>query len=899
VPDYAELHALGRLPAAGDNVAIAVRQLEAGTGVEHSGEKFRLSHSVLEGHRFAVLPIRAGEPLLSWDLPFGIAMRDIQPGEYVVNRKMIPVLRQRNVGFAVPEEPNFEDRKLEPYILDEDGFIPGEQVTMHAEPRYFEGYARTGDRGVGTRNYVVVLGLTSRTASYARKLAEHLHSAVDAYPNVDGIVPVAHTEGGENASPNNLSLLLRTLAGFVVHPNVGAVLIAEDANGGVTGERLRRYIEEHAYPLDAARHAFLSLDGGFASALTRGAEIVRGWLPEVNAVARTPQPLSMLRIALQCGGSDAFSGVSGNPLAAWVAKQVIRYGGSANLAETDELIGAEQYVLANVRDLETARRFLATVEGFKELVRRHGHTAEDNPSGGNNYRGLYNITLKSIGAAMKRDPEVRLDHVIQYGERMSEPGFYFMDSPGNDLESIAGQVASGCTMIFFVTGNGSITNFPFVPTIKIVTTSRRFALLSKDMDVNAGAYLDGTPLEELGGETLDRTIRAASGERTAGERAGHTQVSIWRNWRQSDESAAAELQSAGQPSGEPLRLRATAPRVEREYTAVNTAHGPVTDQIGLILPTSLCSAQISRIIARRLNERRIGDGRVSRFAALPHTEGCGVSAGSAEEIYTRTLLGYLTHPLVGHGLLLEHGCEKTHNDYLREKLMERGVDASQFGWASVQLDGGIDRVVDKVEQWFVERLADAPPPTHTPAGLGSLRLGVTTVGETPPEVVRNLADLTGAVASAGGTVVVPENGDLLRHTEFLSVLLDDDHADNTLAYGQFATQNGLHIMETPTNHWVETLTGLGATGVEVVLVYTAGGPVQGHRMVPVAQVSGPSGAGMPHPDLDLELDGEPDAWMDQMLGLVLRIASREYVPTAVVQGNTDFQFTRGLLGVSM
>ncbi|MDQ3328980.1 MAG: UxaA family hydrolase, partial [Chloroflexota bacterium] len=388
-------------------------------------------------------------------------------------------------------------------------------------------------------------------------------------------------------------------------------------------------MEEHAYPLHAVPHAFLSLDGGFARARTQGAEIIRRWLPEVNAVRRTSQSLSALKIAMQCGGSDAFSGVSGNPLAAWVAKEVIRYGGSANLAETDELIGAERYVLANVRDLRTARSFLGAVEGFKELVRRHGHTAEDNPSGGNNYRGLYNITLKSIGAAMKRDPEVRLDHVIQYGERMSQPGYYFMDSPGNDLESIAGQVATGCTMIFFITGNGSITNFPFVPTIKIVTTSRRYALLSKDMDVNAGAYLDGTPLDKLGAETLDRTIRAASGEYTVGELAGHSQVSIWRNWQQSDDSAVAELQTAAEPSGEPLRLRTTAPPSEREYSAVSTEHGPVTDQIGLILPTSLCSGQISRIIAERLNEQRVGEGRVSRFVALPHTEGFCLSAWSS------------------------------------------------------------------------------------------------------------------------------------------------------------------------------------------------------------------------------------------------------------------------------
>ena len=235
----------------------------------------------------------------------------------------------------------------------------------------------------------------------------------------------------------------------------------------------------NGYPLDAVRHHFLTLETSFSEALESAQAIVEAWLPLVNQTERTPESLSHLKIALQCGGSDAFSGVSGNPLVGWVAREVIRYGGSANLAETDELIGAEPYVLQKVRDLETARKFLATVERFKEWASWHGASAEGNPSGGNKYRGLYNIMLKSIGAAMKRDPDVRLDYVIDYAEPMAEPGYYFMDSPGNDLESIAGQVASGCNLIFFVTGNGSITNFPFVPTIKIVTTSERYDLLAE------------------------------------------------------------------------------------------------------------------------------------------------------------------------------------------------------------------------------------------------------------------------------------------------------------------------------------------------------------------------------------------------------------------------------------
>ena len=147
------------------------------------------------------------------------------------------------------------------------------------------------------------------------------------------------------------------------------------------------------------------------------------------------------------------------------------------------LVGAEQYVLDNVRDEDTAVTFLNTVERFKKWANRHGQSVKANPSGGNLYQRVFTTFFsKSLGAATKRHPDVTLDYVIDYSQPMAKPpAFYFMDSPGNDLESIAGQVGSGCNLIFFVTGNGSITNFPFVPTIKIVTTSERFTRCSNQI----------------------------------------------------------------------------------------------------------------------------------------------------------------------------------------------------------------------------------------------------------------------------------------------------------------------------------------------------------------------------------------------------------------------------------
>ena len=893
---------VARLPSPDDNVAIATQTLEGSTGIRYNGEQFQLSHTILEGHRFAIASISEEAPLLSWGLPFGFAIRSIAPGDYVRNQKMIDSLSIRNLPFALPETANFSD-KMAPYQLDETEFRSGKQVPRHANERPFLGYQRPGNRGVGTRNYIVVMGTTARTSGFARRLAERCSESAETYPNVDGVVAVTHTEGGESKAPNNIDMLLRTLAGFTVHPNIGAILLVDYGTEAVTNEMLKAYMLREGYALDDVIHHFHRLQGSFDTDLAGGAEIIDGWLENVNSVARTEQSLENLKIALQCGGSDAFSGVSGNPLAAYVAKEVIRYGGCANLAETDELIGSEAYVLQNARDLPTARKFLRTIERFKERVAWHGHSAEGNPSGGNNFRGLYNIAIKSIGAAMKRHPDVCLDYVIDYSQLMEKPGYYFMDSPGNDLESIAGQVASGSNMIFFVTGNGSITNFPFVPTIKIVTTTGRYEMLSKDMDVNAGAYLDGTPMEELGEVMLDLTVDVASGERSVGEKAGHSQVSLWRDWKQTGPVDLNPLLTESElKSGEPIPIETpvgaiseSRPSQQLQFRALQTEVGYRTDQVGLILPTSLCSGQIAQMIAHRCNEQKIGEKQgISRFVALPHTEGCGVSGGRSEEIYTRTMIGHLTHPTVALGLLLEHGCEKTHNDHVRHEIQKLGISPERYGWASVQLDGGIDAVIGKVQEWFSDTLADKPPVPVVDAGLEHLRIAVTSTGEATEEVSQSLTQLTHRVVAAGGTVVVPANAEWLSaiSSQQSAVLLADTP---TLAYGQRVEKAGFHIMETPTDQQTETLTGLGATGVDLALAHIVGAPLQSHVMVPLVQVSTDAETQANY-GADLDLTSTD---VDELLALIVEVASRQYTPKLHGKGNTDFQLTRGLLGISM
>lgn len=888
--------AIGRLPLPNDNVAIATKRLPAGTTIEFQAQQFTLDYTVLEGHRFAVKPIAQDEALLSWGVPFGIATQPIAPGQYVCNAGTIEALSGRKLDFCLPQQPNFVDR-IVPYTVDEATFQPGQQVARYAEERTFLGYRRPGERGVGTRNMVVILGVTSSSAGFVRALAEGLQGETALFPNLDGIVPIAHTEGSGYTQINNRDYLLRTLAGLIVHPNVAAVLVVdlpqEATADAVTNQTLQGFMQEQGYPLAAVLHHFFTLSGDWQTDLAQGTAIARQWLPVVNAMLRTPESLAHLAVALQCGGSDAFSGISGNPLASSVAKELIRYGGQANLAETDELIGSEAYVLQNVRDLATARKFLHFIAEFQERLAWHGQTAEGNPSGGNKLRGLYNIALKSIGAAMKRHPDVRLDYVIDYGERMGQPGFYFMNSPGNDLESIAGQVASSANLIIFITGNGSITNFPFVPTIKVMTTSSRYALLPNEMDVNAGAYLDGVSMEALTQETLDLLVEIASGRQSRGEVAGHSQISIWRNWQQQDRSRLPLILERAKPDGQPLPFALDAAQGDTVLPLpppIRETAGRGT--VGLILPTSLCSGQIARLATNRLNALAQGKSPASvLYATLVHTEGCGVAFASTREIYAETMVGYAVHPLVGDCLFLEHGCEKAHNNYLQSLLQARGLALDTFGWASVQLDGGIDNVLARISDYFSRsqaRQRQTPKRAQQPFTVALLA-----DDDLPAAVAVSLAPIIGSVVSAGGTVVLPSDNSLAKSPALRQCLGFAAEPKPSLAYGQTVPVPGFHLMETPTPHWTETITGLGATGADLIIAYTKQ-LRPGHPFVPVLLLGDANARYTP----DLCLQGDAANWPAQLVALMAAVMAGEKRPTTIRQNNIDFQLTRGWLGIS-
>ncbi|HIT74930.1 MAG TPA: UxaA family hydrolase, partial [Candidatus Avipropionibacterium avicola] len=559
----------------------------------------------------------------------------------------------------------------------------------------------------------------------------------------------------------------------------------------------------------------------------------------------------------------------------------------------------------------------------------HGHSAEGNPSGGNILRGLHNIVLKSLGAARKKDPALRLDGVIQYGEPVDPKGFLFMDSPGNDLESVAGQIGSGCTMIYFTTGNGSITNFPFVPTIKFVTTTERFELLHEDMDVNAGRYLDGEDFEDLAHEIFDLTVDVASGRQTAGERAGHSQVQIWRDWAQTGpvDSPAGHgltrspgavglglpgigLPGVGGPADDPLSPLADTlldgvplpvPAAVADavplppLSRVVRADGRTASQaVALVLPTSLCSGQIAVRIADRAGRENWHGGRADRTVALPHTEGCGSSSGDSEEIFTRTMINHLRHPNTGWALLLEHGCEKTHNAHFRVLMEEAGVDPASVGYASIQADGGITAATEKVKQWFVDQVAESGAPRRRTADWQGVVLGLCGIGTDALDegLARTVTELTVRVLASGGSVVLSSEDPLLSSDAFAALV--PAGAAATLGHGQRIETAGLHLMNGAGSDRLETLTGLGGTGAEVIVALTPG---PGQRYTPVVRIAAEATPGAA--DADLVVGADVTAAAESLAGEVGEVLQGERTVTAHRDGDEGFQFTRGLLGVSL
>jgi altronate hydrolase len=388
-----------------------------------------------------------------------------------------------------------------------------------AERATFNGIVRADGR-VATRNYIGVLTTVACSAPVIRYIADAFRGEIlNPYPNVDGIVALPHGTGcGMAEKSENLEKLQRCLAGLARHPNFGGVLMV---GLGCEINQMDLLLEGMGLETGTTFKAFnIQNADGTDGAVALGVNIIQEMLPVVNEVDRQPVPASHLILGLECGGSDAYSGITANPALGAAADILVRHGGTAILSETTEIYGAEHLLTRRAMTRETGEKLIGLIRWWEDYTARLGATINNNPTPGNKAGGLTTILEKSLGAAAKGGT-TNLMAVYDYAESVTSKGLVFMDTPGYDPVSVTGMVAGGANVICFTTGRGTIYGFKPTPVIKLASNSQLYESMPTDIDINCGAIVDGElSVAEMGKSIFRRILETASGKPTKSEHHG-------------------------------------------------------------------------------------------------------------------------------------------------------------------------------------------------------------------------------------------------------------------------------------------------------------------------------------------------------------------------------------------
>lgn len=452
------------------------------------------------GHKIARAGIAQGQAVVKYGQTIGYATADIAAGDHV---------HGHNCAFGE------HDRDYRPGagLANAQAALAAHQGTRLV----FQGYHRDGGQ-VGTRNFIALVATVNCSATVIRRAAEELRieGALDPYPHVDGVAAFAHGTGcGMADSGPGWQALQRVLTGHAGHPNVGAALFVGLGCEVMQIARMKRDLGQ------AARFHGLTIqeNGGTRRTIDAIKDRVRQMLPQVDQARRASAPASALRIGLQCGGSDGFSGITANPALGVACDMLAAQGASVVLSETPEIFGAERLLLDRVSRPELADQLLARLRWWEDYAARNGASLDNNPSPGNKAGGLTTILEKSLGAVAKAGA-TPLNAVLEYGEPITAPGLNFMDTPGYDPVSATGQIAGGAQLIVFTTGRGSAFGSKPAPTIKLATNDALYAAMRDDMDLNCGDILSGVSLQDKACQIVAMILDVASGQETKSEALG-------------------------------------------------------------------------------------------------------------------------------------------------------------------------------------------------------------------------------------------------------------------------------------------------------------------------------------------------------------------------------------------
>lgn len=478
-----------------DDVVIACRDLEKGTILPN--ENIPCFDAIPAGHKIAIRNIKSGNPVRRYNQIIGFATQDIKAGEHIHIHNLQVKTFDRNYNFSA-------ETKKTNYFTD---------------PATFMGIVRADGR-VATRNYIGILSTVNCSATVSRYIADAFRgSALEAFPNIDGVVALTHSTGcGMDSNGEGIDILRRTIAGYARHPNFGGILII---GLGCEGNQMDALFFTQGLEKNLLLQTMtIQESGGTSKTIQEGISKIKEMLPIANQVKRQPVAASNLILALQCGGSDGYSGITANPALGAAADLLVRHGGTAILSETPEIYGAEHLLTSRAINKQIGEKLINRIKWWEDYTARNKGEMDNNPSPGNKAGGLTTILEKSLGAVAKGGTTNLVD-VYEYAEPISAKGFVFMDTPGYDPVSATGQVAGGANIICFTTGRGSVYGCKPSPSLKLTTNTKLYQSMLDDMDINCGEILDGTAsVQEVGDRIFKLILETASGKKSKSEALG-------------------------------------------------------------------------------------------------------------------------------------------------------------------------------------------------------------------------------------------------------------------------------------------------------------------------------------------------------------------------------------------
>jgi altronate hydrolase len=516
-----------------DNVMVALKDLKKGTRIEFRNSSIILLDDVPAKHKFFISDLEHGDEVIMYGLLVGTVQDTISKGRWM------------NVSNVI--------HAAEPYVYNTNNHFQWQHPDSSLfEHRTFNGYYRQ-DGNVGTANYWLFIpmvfcenrnldvirealdnelgyAVTDKYKRYTRMVTQAYKQGINfseidislsspnqgsedrVFKNVDGIKFLNHA-GGCGGTRQDAATLSALLVAYADHPNVGGITVMSLGCQHLQVEDFKRDLKKRNPLFNKPFLIFEQQQIESEEKLIQQSihKTFQG-LIEINKIERQPAPLSKLCIGVKCGGSDGFSGISANPSVGYASDLLVALGGKVLLAEFPELCGAEQDLINRCRQETKAHKFIHLMQSYNELAHKVGSGFDMNPSPGNIDEGLITDAIKSAGAA-KKGGTSPVEDVLDYTEPALTAGLSLVCTPGNDVESTTGEVASGATIILFTTGLGTPTGNPICPTIKIASNSLLAKKMKDIIDIDAGTIITGEKsIGEVGVSILEFCIKVASGE---------------------------------------------------------------------------------------------------------------------------------------------------------------------------------------------------------------------------------------------------------------------------------------------------------------------------------------------------------------------------------------------------